>query len=188
MDKKNIGKAEEVKVVEMEKIGWQFDQMPASDLGLVRNMVCLLSFLFGSRPVQSRPNGPHSLFLPCRKTCTVRWRHLGGSRCVRAISRWRATFPQSFTIAVTLHAHMPASFHIAEMKFLSFCLKYGAARFNEHCNYVASNCFDYIALHQRTQFHGHSRFNYIASHICHCIPQKLDWCPKMFLEMFSPTR
>ena len=124
MDKKNIGKAEEVKVVEMEKIGWQFDQMPASDLGLVRNMVCLLSFLFGSRPVQSRPNGPHSLFLPCRKTCTVRWRHLGGSRCVRAISRWRATFPQSFTIAVTLHAHMPASFHIAEMKFsFNFLLK-----------------------------------------------------------------
>ena len=62
------------------------------------------------------------------------------------------------------------------------------AHFNEHCNYVASNCFDDIALHQGTQFHGHFWFNYIASHICHCIPLKLEWCRKIFPELFSLMR
>ena len=57
-------------------------------------------------------------------------------------------------------------------------------------NCGAANCFDYIALRARTQFHGHSRFNYVASHISNaansvirCICKKVFKTKKIFSSL-----
>ena len=57
-------------------------------------------------------------------------------------------------------------------------------------NCGAANCFDYIALRARTQFHGHSRFNYVASHISNaansvirCICKKVFNTKKIFSSL-----
>ena len=120
------GKSNEVKVLEKEETWWHFDKMSPGPLCLVRNTVCLLSFVFGSRPVQSRPNGPTLSF--AGKTCIkvwkgVWWRHLGGF--ARATSRLRATFfTRSFTIQRLHYTHVPVSFRIAKMKIsFNFLLK-----------------------------------------------------------------
>ena len=87
----------------------------------------LLSFVFGSRPVQSRPNGPHSLFLPlaCLPAKLASSRKVSGGAtyvacgcALRAISRLRANFFRAKFHHSALHyTHVPPSFRIAKMKF-----------------------------------------------------------------------
>ena len=50
-------------------------------------------------------------------------------------------------------------------------------------NCGAANCFDYIALRARTQFHGHSRFNYVASHISNAANSVIRCiCKRVFIR------
>ena len=87
----------------------------------------LLSFVFRSRPVQSRPNGPHSLFLPlaCLPAKLAPSRKVSGGAtyvtcgcALRAISRLCANFFRAKFHHSALHyTHVPPSFRIAKMKF-----------------------------------------------------------------------
>ena len=89
-------------------------------LSLVRNMVCLLSFLFRSRPVQSRPNGPHTLsFRPPAKLASSSSTEVAPPGLPRIAAPSNGGAPRFAQVSPSrLHyTHVPASFHIAQMKF-----------------------------------------------------------------------